>query len=126
MSVSPDPVVLRDAESETALYLRDVLETVDVRTDVTGWDGTSTLVRVMRVGGRRDRFRDTARIAVDVHAPTRDEAFSLANEVRGWLLAWPARGGVCRGVPREEFGPVALPVSKAEIPTVAMTWVVVV
>lgn len=123
MNVSPTPVLVGDAESLTAVFLRDQMTTIsDVRADLSGWDGTTAVLHVHRVGGARDRFSDRARIAVDVHAPTRDAAFAAANEARGWLQAWPALGGACHGS-REELGPTSLPV-EGELPIVAMTWVV--
>lgn len=122
MNVSPTPNVLADAESATATFLRAQLEDVDVRANLSTWDGTTTVVHVHRVGGTRDRFVDRARLAVDVHAPDRDTAFGIANDARGWLLAWPALGGSCRGA-EEELGPTELPTTN-ELPIVAMTWVV--
>ena len=122
MNVSPDPVMVGDAESATALYLRAAMPTVDVRTDLSTWDGTSSVLHVHRVGGRRDRFIDTARIAVDAHAIDRDTAFAMVNTARALLQAWPAAGGACR-FSSEELGPTSLPV-EAELPTVVLTWVV--
>lgn len=122
MNVSPTPVVLGDAEAATAIYLRDTLTGWDVRADLSTWDGTTDVVHVHRVGGSRDRFVDRARIAIDVHAATRDSAFAVANTIRGLLQAWPALGGPCKAS-REELGPTSLPVEN-ELPTVAMTWVV--
>jgi len=121
MNVDTTPVILGDAESETAIYLRDALE-ADVRTDLSTWDGTTTVVHVRRIGGARDRFIDRARLVIDAHAPTRDEAFELANDARGHLQAWPAIGAPCRGT-GEETGPTSLPV-ESQLPTVTMTWVV--
>jgi hypothetical protein len=122
MNVDPTPVVLGDAESATALFLRERLEDVDVRADLSTWPGTTTVVHVHRVGGVRDRFIDTARIAIDVHAPDRDTAFGIASDARAWLQAWPALGGPCRRS-SEELAPTSLPVEN-ELPIVAMTWVV--
>lgn len=124
MNVSPVPVAVGDAESLTAVFLRSVMVGVDVRADLTaGWDGSTPVVHVHRMGGPRDRFRDRARIAVDARAATRDSAFALANTARAWLLAWPAQPGTaCRGS-REELGPTYLPVT-GELPTVATTWVI--
>lgn len=121
MNVSPTPVDVGDAESETAIYLRSVLDD-DVRTDLSGWDGTTAVVHVHRVGGSRDRFMDRARIAVDVHGVDRDSAFATANNARGWLQAWPAMGGPCR-TSSEELGPTSLPVEN-ELPTVVLTWAI--
>ena len=121
MNVSPTPVDLGDVESLTAIYLRDAIDPTPVRSDLAGWDGTTPVVHVHRVGGRRDRFTDRARIAIDVHAATRDAAFTIANTARGLLQAWPALGD-CRGT-SEELGPTSLPV-EAELPIVAMTWAV--
>jgi hypothetical protein len=126
MNVSPTPVDLGDAESQTAIYLRASMGSapgdVDVRTDLSTWDGTTAVLHVHRVGGSRDRFIDRARIAIDAHGEDRDTAFALANEARGLLQAWPATAGLCRGS-SEELGPTSLPV-EAELPTVAMTWAV--
>lgn len=125
MNVSPDPFELGDAEALTAIYLRSVMpEGTDVRADLTvGWDGTTDVIHVHRVGGPSDRFRDRARIAIDAKAHTRDAAFALITTARGWLRAWPARPGTsCRGS-SEELGPTYLPVT-GELPTVAMTWVI--
>lgn len=122
MNVSPTPVDLGDAESETAIYLRGAMTGTDVRSDLSTWDGDTAVLHVHRVGGSRDRFTDRARIAIDAHAVTRDAAFSLANTARGLLQAWPATGSVCRGS-SEELGPTSLPV-EAELPTVVMTWAV--
>lgn len=123
MNVSSTPVELGDAEALTAIYLRSVMDGVDVRADLAHWDGKAAVVHVHRVGGPRDRFRDRARIAVDAKAPTRDAAFALANSARAWLQAWPAQTGTaCRGS-SEELGPTYLPV-KGEFPTVALTWVI--
>lgn len=122
MNVSSTPLVLGDAEASTATFLRTQLVSVDVRADLDTWDGTTTVVHVHRVGGARDRFRDRARLAIDVHAPTRDAAFTLASTIRALLQAWPALAGDCRGS-SEELGPTSLPV-EAELPTVVMTWAV--
>jgi hypothetical protein len=122
MNVSPTPIVLGDAEAATAIYLRAQLTGWDVRADLSAWDGTTNVVHVHRVGGSRDRFIDRARIAIDVHAVTRDTAMATANTIRSLLQAWPAAGSPCRGT-REELGPTSLPV-ESELPTVAMTWVV--
>jgi hypothetical protein len=122
MNVSPTPVDLGDVESETAIFLRAEMTPADVRTDLSTWDGSTDVLHVHRVGGSRDRFRDTGRIAIDAHAADRDTAFALANTARGLLQAWPALGDPCRGS-SEELGPTSLPV-EAELPTVVMTWVV--
>lgn len=121
MNVSDVPVITPDVESETAIYLRSVMGGVDVRADLAHWDSKTEVVHVHRVGGGRDRFTDRARIAVDVKAATRDRAYELASEARGWLLAMPAKRGNART--REELGPTYLPVP-GELPTVATTWVI--
>lgn len=123
MNVDPTPVVLGDAESATAIFLREQMTTItDVRADLSDWDGTTPVVHVRRLGGARDRFIDRARIGIDVHAATRDAAFAAANEARGWLQAWPALRAGCRGS-REELGPSSLPIEN-ELPIVTVTWVV--
>lgn len=50
-------------------------------------------VRVGRVAGRDDRISDYAVIDVDVFAPTRDGARSLAESIRAWLLGYPVSVG---------------------------------
>jgi len=122
MNVDTVPVILGDAESATALWLRAALVNVDVRSNLSTWAGGTPVVHVYRVGGSRDRFIDRARIAIDVHHVDRDSAFATVNAIRGHLQAWPAAGGPCRES-HEELGPTSLPV-ESELPIVTVTWVV--
>lgn len=122
MNVDQSPVVTVDVETQTALYLRSVLPGgTDVRADLSGWDGTTSVLHVHRVGGVRDRFTDRARVAVDAHAPTRDLAWALANAARAWLIAMPAKRRNART--SEELGPIYLP-TIGELSTIAMTWLI--
>ncbi|MEU6033973.1 hypothetical protein ABZ801_01045 [Actinomadura sp. NPDC047616] len=54
------------------------------------------IIRVRRIGGADDGITDTSRVDVDVHASSRTEAHTLAEQVRQFLLDGPhtAHGGV--------------------------------
>ncbi|MFE5828742.1 hypothetical protein ACFQ8W_00475 [Streptomyces sp. NPDC056508] len=73
-------------------------------------------VRVERLGGFDDRFRQHPRIAVDVFAATADEARATSSAVRDALLALrgEVRGAVVSDV-RCDSGPSRQPWTNGEI-----------
>ncbi|MFB7823881.1 hypothetical protein [Streptomyces hydrogenans] len=73
-------------------------------------------VRVERVGGADDRFRQHPRVAVDVFAATADEARAVSSAARDALIALrgEVRGAVVSDV-RCDAGPSRQPWANPEI-----------
>jgi|SRR5215475_8549521 len=104
----PSPPGFPDVEDLVVQYLSSRSELAGVPVGIelpAGYDGTSPLVRVSRVGGRysQDDGLDLALIRIDSYGPDQRAAHRLALTVRGLLWVMPVPDLV------EERGPHWLP-----------------
>jgi hypothetical protein len=111
-----------DAEKLLVAALEAFGETGTVLPD--GLADLPLFIRMERVGGNDDRVTDTARVAVEVYAPTRAAAWDAARGIQQYLIAGPRRipgAGIIDRI-GTEVGPQDMPYDDQRVRMVSATY----